>query len=172
MSRNRSFSQREERTARTSVPAVPDLGRLTMPRKTNRVAAKIVASGDVLWDKRKVERKARKLALATQEARASRPGAHRLSRRQKQWVGNHLPAWSWNGSTGALQAPKQATRQQLDELVAVTRLPYVQRAALKIQGLCLEQLKYVAQCSPKTIVLIHVDPLMKSQQTVRVPRLG
>lgn len=70
---NRNFSRCEKRKAPTAIPAVPDLGRLTMPRKTNRAAARAVASGDVLWDKRKVHRKARKRALETQARRRAGP---------------------------------------------------------------------------------------------------
>lgn len=172
MARNRSFSRREERKEPVELAAVPDLGvKITMPRKTNRAAARAVASGDVFWDKRKVARKARRNAMETQLARASRPAAHRLSRRQKQWMENHLLAWSWNNSNDVLEAPRAATQQQLDELVAATRLPYVQRAVLKIQGLCLEQIQYVAERAPKTVLFILVDPLAKSQRTIRVSRI-
>jgi hypothetical protein len=52
MSSNRHFSRCEKRKAPAAV-AAPDLGRLTMPHKTNHAAARTVASGDVLWDKRK-----------------------------------------------------------------------------------------------------------------------
>lgn len=173
MASNRNFSRREERKAPALLPVIPDLGvRLTMPRKTNRAAAKAVASGDRFWDKRKVAAKARKRALEIELARASNPGAHRLSRRQKQWMENHLSTWSWNTSNDVLQAPPATTQEQLDELVTVTRLPYVQRAVLKIQGLCLEQIRYIAERAPQTVLFVLVDPLAKSQQTIRVPRLG
>lgn len=172
MARNRNFSRREARKAPAEVPAVPDLGvRITMPRKSNSAAARIVASGDILWDKRKVERKARRRALETQSSRASHPGVHELSRRQKQWIGRHLQDWSWDVSTGALQAPKQRTQQQLDELVEVTRLPYVQRALLKVQGLSLEEIGYVAERAPRTALFVLVDPLTTSQRTIRVPHI-
>lgn len=139
MASNRNFSRREQRKVPVEIPAVPDLGvRLTMPRKSNRAAALTVASGDRFWDKRKVAAKARKRALEIEEARVSNPGAHRLTRKQKQWMENHLSTWSWNASDDVLQAPPAAGQEQLDELVTATRLPYVQRAAVKIQGLCLE----------------------------------
>jgi hypothetical protein len=173
MTSNRNFSRRETRKTPAEIPAVPNLGvRLTMPRKSNRAAALRVASGDRFWDKRKVAATARKHALEIGLARASNPGAHRLSRRQKQWMENHLSTWSWNTSNDALQAPVQPTQEQLDELVAATRLPYVQRAVLKIQGLCLEQIRYIAERAPQTMLFVLVDPLAKSQQTIRVPRVG
>lgn len=173
MASNRNFSRREQRKAPAEIPAVPDLGvRLTMPRKSNRNAARIVAAGDRFWDKRKVAAKARKHALEMELLTTSRQGAHRLTRRQKQWMENHLTDWSWSASNDALQAPSAATRAQLDELIKATRLPYVQRAVLKIQGLCLEQIRYIAEHAPQTVLFILVDPLAKSQQTIRVPRLG
>ncbi|MET3934855.1 hypothetical protein [Arthrobacter sp. OAP107] len=168
MGSNRNFSRRENCKAPATVPAVPDLGRLTLPRKTNKAAAKTVASGDVLWDKRKVAGKARKRALETQARRISQLGVHSLSRRQKKWIGNHLSAWSWDASTGALQAPTKATQRQLDELVEVARLPYVQRALVKVQGVSLEQIVYVAERAAKTALFVLVDPVRKSQQTIRV----
>jgi hypothetical protein len=173
MASNRNFSRREPRKAPVELAAVPDLGvKITMPRKTNRAAAKAVASGDRFWDKRKVAAKARKRALEIELLATSRQGAHRLTRRQKQWMENHLRSWSWNTSNDALQAPPGPTQVQLDELVAATRLPYVQRAVLKIQGLCLDQIRYIAERAPQTVLFVLVDPLAKSQQTIRVPRLG
>jgi hypothetical protein len=173
MASNRNFSRREQRKAPVELPAVPDLGvKITMPRKANRAGAKAVASGDRFWDKRKVAAKARKRAQEIELAHASNPGAHRLSRRQKQWMENHLSTWSWSASGDVLQAPMAATREQLDELVAATRLPYVQRAVLKIQGLCQEQIRYIAERAPQTVLFVLVDPRAKSQQTIRIPRVG
>lgn len=172
MSKTQYSGHRETRKPQRELPAVPDLGHLSMPRKGNRTAAKRVASGDVLWDKRRVTRKARKRALETQAARTALPAAHRLSRRQKQWLLAHLPGWSLGGSADALQAPEQITREQLDELVEATRLPYVQRAVLKVQGLSAEQVSYVAERAPKTVRFVLVDPLGLNQRVIRVPRLA
>lgn len=173
MSSNRDFSRREDRKAAVELPTVQDLGvRITMPRQTNRAAAKTVASGDRFWDKRKVARKARRRALEIQAARVAQPRPHSLTRRQKQWVSNHLADWCWDGATGALQAPGKVTQEQLDELVEVTCLPYVQRAVVRVQGLCQEQVRYVADRAPRTARLILVDRQGCSQQTVRASRLG
>ena len=142
-----------------------------MPRKTNAKAARIVAFGDLLWDKRKVERKAQKRARQVQASRSARPRFHRLSRRQKQWLGKHLSSWSWDTSSDALKTSGHPTQDQLDELVAATRLPYVQRAVLRLQGLCLEQLKYIAERAPETVRVINVDPGSQGQQVIRVARI-
>lgn len=171
MARHQNFHQRADCKVRSAVPAVPDLGRLSMPRKTNTKAARIVASGDVLWDKRKVARKAQKRARQFQDARSARPGFHRLSRRQKQWLVKHLDSWSWNTSSDALVPVGHPSQAQLDELVAATRLPYVQRAVLRLQGLCAEQIKYIAERSPETLRIIGVDSGSQSQQVIRVARI-
>lgn len=71
-----------------------------------------------------------------------------------------------------MHAPKAPTQEHLDELVTATRLPYVQRAVLKIQRLCLEQIRYIAERAPQTVLFILVDPLTGSLQPIRVPRLG
>lgn len=173
MARNRGSSRREERKAPMELPPVPDLGaKLTMPRKTNRAAARSVASGDRFWDKRKVAAKARRRALELELARASRTGSHRLSRQQKQWMENHLTAWPWDSSTGALRGPAQPTTEQLDELVAATRLPYVRRALLEVQGICPEQMRYLAERAPESLRLVLLDPVTQGRQAIRVPRLG
>jgi hypothetical protein len=172
MRSSRNYSQRESRTAPTSIPTVPDLGRLSMPRKTNRAAAKIVASGDVLWDKRRVARKAQKRALQIREAHELRPGHHVPSRRQKLWIGKRLSDWSWAERNSVLVAPRIVTEQQLDDLVSMTHLPYAQRAVLRIQGLTLEQLTHVGQRAPRTALLIHVDPATKTQQRIRAASIG
>jgi hypothetical protein len=173
MASSRSFGRREERKAPMELPSVPDLGaKITTPRKTNRAAARTIASGDLFWDGRKVVRKARRRALELELTRTAHPGVHRLTRRQKQWLAGHLPGWSWSASGDALGAPKAATQAQLDELAAATRLPYVRRAVLKVQGLSLEQLQHVAERAPLTMRLVLVDPLTGGQRTVRVPRRG
>lgn len=114
-------------------------------RNFSRAAAKTVASGDRFWDKRKMASKAGKRAAAIELAGASNPGAHRLTRKQKQWMENHLSTWSWAGSNDVLQAPPAATP---------------------------EQIRYIAERAPQTMLFILVDPRAKSQQTIRLPRLG
>lgn len=171
MARNRGSSRREERKAPMELPPVPDLGaKITMPRKANRAAARAVASGDLFWDRRKVAAKARRRALELELAKAEHPGVHRLTRRQKEWMASHLPGWSWSTSGDVLEAPHTATQAQLDELVEATRLPYVRRAVLEVQGLCPEQARYVAEHVPETVRLVLVDPETQGRQTIRVRR--
>lgn len=123
MARNRNFSRREKRKAPATVPAVPDRGRLTMPRKTNQAAAKTVAARDVL----------------SGQAQSSPQGPQ-----------------AGSGNKGAQD---------------LTRLPYVQRALVKVQGVSLEQIVYVAGRAPKTALFVRVNPVRKSQQTMRVAHL-
>lgn len=172
MARNQTFNRREERKRATEVPVVSDLGpKITMPRKTNRSAARRIAAGDPFWDKRKVERKDRKQARVKAERNESYPVPHRLSRKQRQWIMAHLPGWSWASGSGALIAPAGAAVEHLDDLVKATRLPYVQRAILRLQGMGKEQAEYVAERAPRTVRIVLDDPLEKSSRVVRAPRL-
>lgn len=169
MSNNRAFSRREERKARTEIPAVEDLGhKITMPRKTNRRAARTVASGDRFWDKSKVERKARKRTLEIQANRETNPVPHRLTRKQRQWMLAHLPGWSWDAS-GTLKAPENVTESELERLVQVTRLPYVQRAALRLMNMTPGHAHYVAERAPTTIRITLIEPHINGQRIVRMP---
>ncbi|MDQ0618095.1 hypothetical protein [Arthrobacter globiformis] len=54
MARNRNFSRREKRKAPATVPAVPDLGRLTMPRWYSVVSAVILFLAGVAFAARAV----------------------------------------------------------------------------------------------------------------------
>jgi hypothetical protein len=173
MAQNQTFHRREQRKAPAELPVVHDLGpRLTMPRKTNRAAARTVTGGDSFWDKRKVDRKARKRAVELQENRAANPLPHRLSRKQRQWVMAHLPGWSWAGGAGALVAPDLVTTEHLDDLVNATRLPYVQRAVLRLQGVSKEQAEYIAIRAPRTVRLVLEDPREYRRTVVRAPRFS
>lgn len=70
MAKSKNRGHRETRKVREPIPEVPDLGRLSMPRKTNRAAAKYVATVGRLWDRRRAARKALKKGLARQESDA------------------------------------------------------------------------------------------------------
>lgn len=157
----KSSSTRETRKPKADLPEVPDLGhKITTPRKTNRSAIKTIASGDRFWDKRKVERKAHREAQARQGS--TRNAHHRLSRRQKQWLLNHLEGWSWDGSSGALVAPRNLTDQQINNLATATSLPYMSRAVLYLQGLTPEQGRQLRAKAASSILLFHLDPATKS----------
>lgn len=173
MNNNQAFSRREERKTASTLPVVSDLGpKITMPRKTNRAAARTVASGNPFWDQRKVERKARKNALQRWESAESYPLPHRLSRKQRQWLMAHLPGWTCDGRSGALVAPSAVTADHLDDLVTATRLPYVQRAILRLQGLTKEQAESVAARAPQSLRLVLENPSTTSRQTIRTHRFA
>lgn len=65
--RNRP-SGREAKKPAQPIPEIPNLGKLHKPRKGNRRAAKLIESGVRLWDQRHIDRKARKRAIAREEA--------------------------------------------------------------------------------------------------------
>lgn len=53
---------------------IPDPGNLAMPRKTNRRAAKYVATIGPFWDRRRADRKLRGDALRREDTFEGRPG--------------------------------------------------------------------------------------------------
>lgn len=69
----KSPQAREQKKSPQPVPELPySLGRLRMPRKTNRKAAKLIDRGVKLWDRRAVDRRARSRGIAAAEAQESR----------------------------------------------------------------------------------------------------
>lgn len=168
---DQSSRRRENKTPAAPLPSVPDLGhKITMPRKSNRAAAKLVASGDVFWDKRKVASKARRTARLDQAQAELYPPAHKLSRNQRTWLLTHLPGWTWDNNTSSLMAPQNLSGDYMSTLVEVTHLPYIQRAILRIQGLPYEELQQLAQLAPSTITLFHRSAITTAQLRVRKQR--
>lgn len=96
-------SVRELKKPAQPIPEIPSLGRLRSPRKTNRKAAKLIESGVRLWDRRHVERVARKLAVARNEAHE----ANRLYRRAVNGFLGELvkraPGWKLADWQGAIE---------------------------------------------------------------------
>lgn len=88
--------RREPKKAPAEIPAVPDLGRLKMPRKNNAAAAKEVASGNVFWDRRHVARSEQKKALRRAEVIESRRRYKRLEKSVRVEMLQWAPSWSWS----------------------------------------------------------------------------
>lgn len=117
-------SRKEARKPRKEIPEVPDLGRLSMPRKTNRAAAKYIAEKGALWDRRRVDRKARKRALLQQDAAEKNPRRKHLDKVVRQAMLASMPSWSFDHKKKAFAPlPEGATPDglaspsQVEELV-------------------------------------------------------
>lgn len=136
--------------------SVPPLGNLRAPRSTNTRAIRRILSGDLLWDKRAVDRAATKRARDAFDRAGRRPRAHALDRTQRRWVLSRLPRWRFvaHSGTPVLTAPAVVSRADVEDLVAVMRLPYVQRSILHVAGLDDAQIQEVADRAPEHLNLI------------------
>lgn len=167
MASHRSHARRETKKAAAAIPAIPNLGKLSRPRKTNATAAKTIAAGDIFWDKRKVASKARSAALHTHAAELAHPGHHRLTTKQRGWLMNHLPAWSWNTATNSLVAPQPLLPEHMGQLANAARLPYMTHASLRLQALDAEQARHIAKALPATLQMILISTDGNRQTIVR-----
>lgn len=116
MGRTQGSARRKARKQRTELPEVPDLGRLAMPRRGNRAAAKAVATGDLLWDKRRVARKEAKIARKRQEAIQNPPVSirkHDLTR-----VLAAAPGWVYDHERHMFVPEREACAADLGQALA------------------------------------------------------
>lgn len=112
MAKNKNRGHRETRKPPHEIPEVPDLGRLSMPRKTNRRAAMDVAAGVLLWDRRRVARAAerrvrRRLVLA--------PARH-LTKDQRQLMLTTMTGWGYDRPS-QMFVTDQVTPERLEQLI-------------------------------------------------------
>ncbi|MCI4659712.1 hypothetical protein [Cryobacterium zhongshanensis] len=110
MPKNKNRGRRQTWVAQQELPVVPDLGNLSMPRKGNRAAAKYVASVGNLWDRRRVDRKARKNALAQRDARLANPRRKHLDKGVRMQMLRSMRGWSFDHQIKAF-VPKSDTRR-------------------------------------------------------------
>lgn len=86
-------AQKEARKAPQPIPPIPELGTLHKPRKGNRRAAKLIADGVRLWDRRHVERRARRRAIAQSDAEEARRNRERATENFLQELLQRAPSW-------------------------------------------------------------------------------
>lgn len=113
MARNRNAKK-----PRQPIPAIPELGNLHKPRKGNRRAARLIAEGDYLWDHSHRDRKARRLAISRDEARARRRMEGSASRVFVEQILAGAPGWKMlSNPWRTILTPKDDSNVQLDELI-------------------------------------------------------
>lgn len=117
---------REQRKPAQPAPELPhSLGRLRMPRKTNRKAAKLIESGVKLWDRRHVDRRARSWGIRNAEGEESRRRYHRL---QNDYLRNLLKmakGWQFMDRQGAIEPDPRVTmsfEERIDSLIAAAKI--------------------------------------------------
>ena len=90
----KSPQAREQKKPSQPVPELPySLGRLRMPRKTNRKAAKLIDRGVNLWDRRAVDRRARRRGIENAEGHEARRMYYRTVNSYLRNLVHGAPGW-------------------------------------------------------------------------------
>jgi len=90
----KSPQAREQKKPAQPVPELPhSLGRLRMPRKTNRKAAKLIEGGVKLWDRRAVNRRALREGIKNAEGREANRIYYRTVNSYLRNLVNAAPGW-------------------------------------------------------------------------------
>lgn len=159
MPRSKNRGHRESRKPQQELPVVPDLGRLSMPRKSNRAAAKYVASVGNLWDRRRADRKAVKNARLHRDALATNPRRQHLNKAVRLRMLDAMSGWSFDQRTKAF-VPSDTAPERLEELLdAVTDLG-PETVVLRVAGLSLHEARRVRGYLERGSSLIVVNARM------------
>lgn len=153
-SKNRGF--REMRKPRQELPEVPDLGRLSMPRRSNRAAAKYVATIGPLWDRRRAERKARKNALIREDALRTNPRRRHLEKAVRERMLRTMAGWSFDQKAKAFVA-KNSVPERLDELIDAVVEIRPETVTLRVSGLSLQEAARVRGYLATGSLLVNVN---------------
>jgi len=156
MSKTMNRGHREARKPRQELPEVPDLGRLSMPRKGNRAAAKYVANVGPLWDRRRAERKARKNALLREDALRESPRRRHLDKRVREQLLRTMTGWSFDHKRRMFVATDFAP-ERLDELIDAIVEIGPQVVTLRVSDLSLQEAARVRGYLTPGSILVPVN---------------
>lgn len=135
--------QREPKKTPAVVPSIPDLGKLKMPRKNNAAAAKEIASGNRLWDRRHVAAAETKKSLRTSEVREARRAFNRLEKPVRNAMLKYTPSWHWDDTKKQFRVDaEKVTQFQAEEMAEAisTVLNDAAPTQLRIRGVDAHQL--------------------------------
>lgn len=110
-------SRREAKKAPKPIPPIPELGKLRKPRKGNRKAARLIAEGVRLWDRRHVERKARKRAIAQSKAEELQRNRYSATQDFLRELLSRTPSWKTGYRQGFIE-PRTEGEVPVEELIA------------------------------------------------------
>ena len=117
MPKSMNRGHRETRKPQQELPDLPrTLGRLSMPRRTNRKAAKYIAETGWFWDRRRVARRLERERLRRQHYRATDPRRQHLSKTDRKQLLAAAPHWRYDAKTQTLHA-SELTAAVLEELI-------------------------------------------------------
>lgn len=101
----RNPQKRENKKAKQELPTLdslnfPDTPKLTKPKATNKKALNLIAQGDYLWDKKRVERAAKKAAEKRRKPLENMNlEKHFLAPEVLNHLISLLPSWQWDFKT-------------------------------------------------------------------------
>jgi hypothetical protein len=138
MAKSMNRGHREARKPQQELPEVPNLGRLSMPKKGNRAAAKYVANVGPLWDRRRAERKARKNALLREDAHRAQPRRRHLDKAVREQMLRTMKGWSFDHQSKTFVA-KNFAPERLDELIDAIIELGPRQVTLRVSDLSLQE---------------------------------
>lgn len=160
MAKSKSRGHREARKPQQSLPAVPDLGRLSMPRKTNRAAANYVANVGLLWDRRRADRKARKRALDREDALLTNPRRRHLDKALREQMLGTMTGWRFDHQVRAFVANDFAP-ERLEELIDAVIEMRPRTLTLRVSDLSLSEAARVRGYLIPGSLLVQVNPRLQ-----------
>jgi hypothetical protein len=159
MPKTMNRGHRETRKPQQELPEVPDLGNLSMPRKGNRAAAKYVASVGNLWDRRRADRKARKNALAHQDAVSAQPRRQHLDKAVREQMLRAMGGWSFDQRSKAF-VPRDRAPERFEELLDAVIDLRTEPVVLRVSGLSLQEARRIRGYLGQGSTLIAVNHRM------------
>ena len=178
MPKNKNRGRRQTWKPQQELPVVPDLGNLSMPRRSNRAAAKYVATVGNLWDRRRADRKAQKNALARADAILASPRRQHLDKPVREQMLSTMSGWSFDHKTKAF-VPKHAARHALSTSVADSASDHFEElldaivdvrpatVVLRVSGLTLFEAARVRGYLTNGSMLVQINPRLDGSFTTR-----
>jgi len=155
-----------------------------MPRKRNRTAARYVANVGVLWDRRRVDRKAHKKALVRQDATLANPRKQHLAKPIREQMLRTMISWSFDHQVKAF-VPKHdagharsrsgasSTSGHFEELLDAIVEVRSETVVLRISDLTMFEAARVRGYLADGSVLVQVNPRLDGPVTTqRVIRMA
>lgn len=159
MSRSKNRGHKESLKPRLEAPEIPDLGRLSKPRKTNRATARYIAEKGPLWDRRRVERKARKRALTLADAMSQNPRRQHLTKSVRVALLKQATDWVFDPKTKSLTPETSiANVEQLIDALGATDL--TETPVVRVAGLTAKETARVRGYLDSSTKLVVVKPYL------------
>lgn len=164
MSRNFNPAPRERKKTKKPLPTLEELRfpktpKISRPKKNDRQAIKRIAKGDFFWDKKRVERNAKRSRWVNNEAEMhANIKKHHLPKSIRLEMLKSMPSWVYDNKSKAFRAVNsdgtfRVSQKHFEELLeAVHILPW-SPVSLKVWNLHHDNLKEVRSVLPSGSVI-------------------